>query len=170
MASPTGGKDGRARDKRGTFVTAPETIERDAEAFRMKSRGATYAEIAIALGFTDATHACKAMKRHLDRTISPSIEEYRAIQAEQLEHLYREGMRVMETAHLRVSGGKVVYLADRVTGQEKELHDDTPVLRAIETLIRVMDRKAKLLGLDAPQKVIAEVSNVTVTVKGADDV
>lgn len=39
----------------------------------------------------------------------------------------------------------------------RPLEDDAPVLKAIESLLKIAERRAKLLGLDAPVKKIVEV-------------
>lgn len=175
----TSGEQGRTRSGVGRYVPPEGTPERDAEAFRMRSRGATFAEIAIALGFVDSSHVSKAMRRHLDRIVKPAADEYRALMDERLDYMRREALRVLEATHYRVSEGRVIYHADCSCPKDlygtpcphwQPLEDDSPVLAAIDRLLKIEERQAKLHGLDAPVKQQVEVSNVTVRVEGADDV
>ncbi len=57
------------------------------------------------------------------------------------------------------------YLPVGPEGEETELTDDGPALDAIRTLLRIAERRSKLLGLDAPVKVEAE-GEVHVVVRG----
>jgi len=50
------------------------------------------------------------------------------------------------------------------------LEDDAPILAAADRILKVLERRAKLHGLDAPTKVQAQVASVRVTVDGAEDV
>lgn len=153
---------------RGRFAIAQETLQRDAAAFNMKSRGCTHNEIAIALGFTDGPHVAKALRRHLERAITPAVDEYRALMDHQLDEMHRAVLRVLETTHLKISDGRVVYYDDETSGQPKPLLDDSPVLASVDRLLKIQDQRAKLYGLYAPTKV--DVRNVTVRVEGAEDV
>lgn len=154
----------------GRFTTNPDTIERDATAFSMKARGCTYREIAIALGYTDDSHVSKALKRHMQRRIEPVADEYRAILDDQLDSMYRSVMRVLETTHLKVNDGRVVYYDEPDgNGPPKPLLDDSPVLAAVDRLLKIQKARRELYGLDAPTKVETSGS-VTVRVEGAEDV
>lgn len=163
----------------GSFVPPEHGPERDAEAFRMKSRSRTLSEIALALGYVDASHAHKAIKRHVERRVAPAADEYIALMDDQLDHMYRETMRVLETTHYKVNDGRVVYFAgedctcatDGIScTHAKPLKDDAPVLAAVDRMLKIQERRAKLYGLDKPVKHDVSVSNVTVRVEGADDV
>lgn len=155
-----------------------DSPERDAEAFRMKSRGATLVEIAMALAYTDSSHVSKALKRHIDRIVTPAADEYRKLMDERLDHMRREALRVLETTHYKVNNGVVVHATLEECGcpawetcpHAKPLLDDSPVLAAIDRLLKIEERQARLHGLDAPVKHDVSVSSVTVRVEGADDV
>lgn len=166
--SPGSGRAPRRRD--GRFVSNPETIERDTQAFNMRSRGCTYSEIAIALEFTDEGHVALALRRHVQRRIAPDIDEHRARADEELDAMQRAVLRVLETTHLKVNDGRVVYYdGTDGSGPPKALEDDSPVLAAVDRWLKIQDRRAKLFGLDAATKVETSGS-VTVRVEGAEDV
>lgn len=93
-----------------------------------------------------------------------ALEDYAAQQAE-TAHVARDRelakLDLMEQAvhvvlnrlHVTVSNGKLIYLND------KPLEDDAPILSAVDRLVRIADRRAKLLGMDAPARI--EVSDAT---------
>jgi len=175
---PSMGNNG-PRDGQGNFLPNDGVAERDAEAFRMRTRGATLSEIEIALQYSSPQHVSTALKRHVTRIVKPAADEYRALMDDQLDHMYREVMRVLEAAHYKVSDGRVVYHADcdcpvgldlERCPHWKPLKDTSPVLSSVDRLLKIQERRAKLYGLDAPVKQKIDVQNVTVKVEGSDDV
>jgi hypothetical protein len=66
--------------------------------------------------------------------------------------MYRSVMGVLEREHVTVSHGKIVVTPDPDTGEERPLIDDAPILNAVDRLLRIQERRARLLGLDAPVK------------------
>jgi hypothetical protein len=153
-----------ARDGKGRFVENEETAERDAEAFRMRARGRLLREIAAELGFYDESAVRAALQRRNNRVTGPAVAEYRREMDAQLDELHREAMKVLEAKHLRINNGEIVH------ADGEPVIDDAPVLRAIETILKVQERRARLHGLDAPTKVQAEVQSVRVSIEGAEDV
>lgn len=161
----------QARNGRGGIVATPESIERDAKAFEMRAAGKRMDEIALALGYCDGSHVHRQLKKHLERVVSPSADLYRATMLDQLDRMYRETMRVLEATHYHVNAGVVVYHGDPANPDSVQpLLDDSPVLAAVDRLLKIQERTAKLLGLDAPAKVDVQQQHITVTVKGAEDV
>lgn len=145
---------GVTRDGNGRFERNAETAARDAEAARLRSRGLTYRQIAEQLGMAGPGKAHEAVKRVLAETVADAAEDLRKVELERLDQMYRAALKVLEADHYAVSHGKVVYLED---GSEP-LADNGPVLQAIDRLLKIQERRAKLLGLDAPSK-----TNVTVS-------
>lgn len=166
------------RDGQGNFVPTEGVPARDAEAFRMRARGATLNEIMLALQYSSPQHVSTALKRHVSRIVKPAADEYIAVMDEQLDHMYRETMRVLEATHYRVSDGRVIYHSECdcpvIDGEHcphwKPLKDTSPVLSSVDRLLKIQERRAKLYGLDAPVKQKIDIQNVTVKVEGADDV
>lgn len=141
MANRDHGKDGR-------FMRTIEGAERDAEAARLKSRGQSYAQIARNLGYADHTGAYKAVQRALVAVPAESVDELRRLQSEQIDALTAKAYEVLESTHFaHTQHGELVRAPD---GQP--LIDDMPVLHAIDRLIRLAERRAKLMGLDAPTR------------------
>jgi hypothetical protein len=152
----------RERDSNGKFTRTIDHAAQDAAAAGLRARGATYDAIAIELGYCDRHAARRAVERALVATVTEPAAEVRQLELARLDEMYRAALAVLERQHLTVSHGKVVHtggvpvIDDRgnVTWVGGEpLLDDAPVLQAIDRMIRIMERRAKLLGLDAPTKV-----------------
>lgn len=147
MATSDQGHPEKPRNGRGRYTRSPATAERDAEAARMRANGSTYDQIATALGFSTRTNARRAIQRALAATVREPADELRQLELVRLDALWVEATKVMTAEHLTVNHGKVV----EVDGVP--LKDDGPVLSAIDRLLKIMERRAKLVGLDAPAKV-----------------
>jgi hypothetical protein len=159
----------------GEYVRTVETAERDAAAARLRSRGRTYAQIAEELGLSGKQVAFDCVQRAIKAIVKEPATEALAIELERLdldlirlEELETEARTVMRRNHLTVSHGKVISTANPDTGKEEPLLDDGPVLQAIDRLVRIeeargrnSDRRARLLGLNAPTRVDAIVHEVT---------
>lgn len=170
-ATPDDGGSKRVRDGKGKFAEDPEALRRDADAFRMKAKGATYDEIAVALGYYDKSHAHASIKRHIATIVPPAAAEYRQVMDAQLDELMRRAVAVMDSKHFAISHGQIIYEPGTEFGEDgKPLIDDGPVLSAIDRVLKIQQRRAALWGLDAPAQQRIQVQNVRVTVDGADDV
>lgn len=143
---------GRPRDGKGKFLAALDTAERDAEACRMVEQGYRYEEIAKALGFANRAGAHRAVERALTRTVQEPADAVRKIHLARLQEMYRTAREIMLKNHIAVQNGKVVYL-DGTDGTRAPVADDMPKLAAIDRMLRVLEREAKLLGLDAAKQV-----------------
>jgi len=150
----TGDANGRTRDGQGQFLRSLENAERDARAVALRTRGASYQQIADELKYADRATAYRAVKAMLLAIPAKQVAELRAVEGERLDRLTAEAFAVLERDHLHVSqGGKIVRDDD---GQL--VLDDGPKLAAINTLVRIAERRARLFGLDAPVKVNATLS------------
>ncbi|KOG84471.1 hypothetical protein ACZ90_25050 [Streptomyces albus subsp. albus] len=136
----------RPRGGRGQFVRSLSTAERDAEAARLRSLGWSYPRIAAELGWKTRADAHNAVKRVLKETVREAGDDVRTLELERLDRLEAAANEVLEREHVTVSNGRVVVL------HETPLPDDGPVLAAIDRLLKIQERRARLLGLDAPTK------------------
>lgn len=134
----------------GRFVQEVETAERDAKAAELKATGMSYGAVARALGFADESGAYRAAQRAM-RAIAEPARELRALELARLDFALQAAWKIMTMAHIAVSNGRVVLHPE--TGAP--LRDYGPVLAAIDRVIRIGERRAKLLGLDAPTKIEA---------------
>lgn len=159
----------RPRGGNGKFVTSMSTVQRDAEAFRLRSMGWTFERIAQELGMKNRGVAEKAVKRALAKVRVPAVEEFRKTQQEALERMKAEAFGVLERQHVAHSQGRIVEQWDEQAGRAVPVLDDGPKLDAIKTLIQVFTREAKLQGSDSPVKVEQEANGtVRIEIKGID--
>lgn len=158
------GTDGKAvraqaRSATGEFIRDPETVKRDAEAARLRSRSQSYTQIGATLGIS-RQQAFEAVQRAMRDIIAEPAEAVRQMELEKLDRLERAALDVLSRVH------EVVY-----QGQTTGIVDDGPTLAAVATLQRLNESRRKLLGLDRPAQL--EVSGgVTYEIVGvsADDI
>lgn len=132
----------------GTARTTRQEREeaRDAQAARLRALRLTYDQIAEKLGYADHTGAMKAAKRGRDRAVREPHQDMVAMDLAELDEMAQEAWKVLRNTHYVVDRGEVVHLDD------EPLLDDAPVLAAIAKLLDIQQRRAKLVGLDAPAR------------------
>jgi len=123
------------------------TREKDIRALDLRRRGLSYPQIAAETGCSLST-AHAMVQRALADSAREAAEEVRQIEAGRLDDLTRTLNRVLLARHIVVSQGQVMKHPE--TGETLTDHD--PVIRAVLALVRVSERRAKLLGLDAPTR------------------
>lgn len=102
-----------------TAVSA-ETIEKERQVLELRRAGVTFDEIATRVGYADRGAAHKAYKRALARTLQQPAAEIRELEADRLDRLL-------------------------VAVWARALRGD---LAAVDRVIRLMERRSRLLGLD----------------------
>lgn len=134
-----------------------EMEERAQKALDYRRQGLSFAQIGAQLGIDKVT-AYRDVTRQLSKLAEQNAglaAEYRALELERLDDLERTARRILTTRHVQVSHGRVVrgIDVDPRTGevQDTTLEDDAPVLAAVQALLRIGERRARLLGLDAPR-------------------
>ena len=133
--------------------------DREAQALELRRNGASYPQIADRLGISVST-AWEAVHRVLDRTAQEAAGDVRKLELERLDQLQIAALAVLRRTHPVVQAGKIVYSGSGDAAQP--LIDDGPTLAAIRTLLDIQQRRARLLGLDAPTKVEAKVLTMDV--------
>lgn len=99
-------------------------VDKQVRALELRKAGLTLEQIANELGYASKSGAAKALSAALQKTIQEPADELRTLESQRLDALLHSLWN-------------------------NALSGDT---RAIDTCLRVMDRRAKLLGLDAPSK------------------
>ncbi len=99
-------------------------VDRQVAAVRLRRNGCTYDEIAATLGYAGRGSAHKAVGAALHAVRSEEVDTYRALELARLDRLQ-----------------EAVW--------DKAVHGN---LRAVDTVLKIMARRASLLGLDAPVK------------------
>jgi hypothetical protein len=129
-----------------------DIADRRAKLIKYRLAGRAYDDIYEELGYSSAHAASRDFSRALESNIAEqrtSMEVYREAELMKLDDLTTKAMNVLLTRHfVTTQAGKIVEHPE--TGQP--LLDDGPVLHAIDRLLKIGDRRAKLLGLDAPQR------------------
>lgn len=132
------------------FKTSPRriaTAQRRAQAVKLRLAGMRYDDIATQLGYNSRGAAAQDVQRALAAEIAEPAEELRAIEVQRLDMLWNTAMKVLTRLHVSISNGKVVHL------DGAPVRDDGPVLQSIDRLLKIQERRARLLGLDAPKQV-----------------
>jgi hypothetical protein len=132
-------------------------IQKDAQAVDLRRRNLTYRQIAAQMGFRSVASAHEAVARGLADMLLEPANELRQMEAERLDEMARSAWRVLYEKHVHVTAaGKIAVNPE----DGKPLIDDGVVLKAIDSLLKISERRAKLLGLDQPTRVRAEVEHV----------
>ena len=141
------------RNQHGRIVRTPEQIARDHEAAQLRSHSFTFQQIGDRFG-VNASGAYKMVQRAIADIPRGNTIELVALELEKLDAIERKYLEIAAKHHVFVSqGGKVVYDGD------VKLEDDGPAMQAMAGLLRVSERRSRLLGLDAPAKSQVEVVN-----------
>lgn len=103
-----------------------EALERQRKALELRKFGVGFQAIADQLGYADASGAYRAVMAGLKKTLQEPADEVRKMELERLD---------------------VAMLA--IQAQVRAGH-----LAAIDKWLKIMERRARLLGLDAPAKAV----------------
>lgn len=110
----------------------PEQFDKENAVLELRRSGETWARIAEIVGYANASGAQKAYARVVIRVQRDSVEDIRDLELDRLDKIQRS------------------YWRPAIVDGDK---------KAAELVLKIMDRRAKLLGLDAPNRVQAEVVN-----------
>ncbi|MFF4346798.1 hypothetical protein [Streptomyces sp. NPDC001530] len=161
-----------------------EKAERAAIVFDLKRDGHSFRDIEAITAAPDGptggvrvpwSTARDLVREEAQRRVDPRVEEYRSLELARLEaalerlHNMEESVRtVMARKHITVNNGRVIKAVNPDSGEEETVEDDTFVLQAVDRLNRIEESRRKtsesirrLLGLDAPTKVEATVTETT---------
>lgn len=105
----------------GRGVPSPEVIAREGRALELRRAGVAYDDIALAVGYGNRGSAYRAVQRAIRRAHREPAEALRALESDRLDDVHR------------------AVWPKAITGD----------LAAVDRVIKVQERRAKLLGLDA---------------------
>lgn len=155
-----------------TSARAVRDAQRRAEMLSLRLEGMTLEQIGERMGVGKPTVSRVISNALASHTREPA-EELLTLELGRCDVLLSEAMQTVKAFHPLVSAGRVVSapMLDN-TGQPvrnpesgdvltRVLEDKAPKLAAIATAVRVMERRAKLLGLDAATKLQQEVTVTT---------
>lgn len=125
-----------------------ETIRRAFEVMRAHDDGLGFRQIAVAMDPPmSPTRAHQLYGIALTELAKLASGEDRKAALRRLDNIAAEAWAVVRTEHVHVTPKGTVAFHDG-----RAVLDDKPKLEALNTLIRVEQRRAKLLGLDAPTR------------------
>jgi len=113
------------------------------KALELRKAGVSYQRIADTLGYKSASGAHKAVQTALKKTLQEPSDDLRKLEVERLD------------------AALAAVWASVLKGQ----------YGAVDRFLRIQERRARLLGLDAPTKtdVTSGGEKITVTIKGIDE-
>lgn len=117
-----------------------DAAEKRTRALQLRKAGATYDQIAQQVGYENRGNAYRAVMQELKELPKDDAAEVLTLEVERLDQLL-------------------------VALWPKAMKGD---VRSAETVIRLMERRAKLLGLDAPAAVNVQGTTVHYTIEGID--
>jgi hypothetical protein len=110
---------------------AAERESKEAKVLELRRAGFTFQRIAEEVGYATPSGAQRALERIMTRNVPQAPEEFRWQELDRLDRM------------------QVALWPRAMKGDD----------RAIGTIVRLMERRARLVGIDAPQRIQAEVVN-----------
>ncbi len=111
-----------------TSVKRLQALERQRQALELRKEGKGFVEIAAKLGYKGPSGAHQAVMRALRRTLQEPCDELRRLELERCDALLAGLWPKAKKGHVA----------------------------SVDKVLKVMERRAKLLGLDAPTKIDIE--------------
>jgi hypothetical protein len=155
-----------------TSARAVRDAQRRAEMLSLRLEGKTLEQIGAHMNVgADTVH--RVISRALTAQTREPAEELLNLELGRCDVLLNEAMQTVRAFHPMVSGGKVVSapmlnnqgepIRNPETGDvlTRVLEDKAPKLAAIHVAAKVLERRAKYLGLDAPSRFQQDVTLTT---------
>ena len=137
----------KGKQERGNSGEALENEARRDEAMNLRIVGKTYKQIGIAMGYSEA-RAHKVVTKELARIReerAETINDVRDMELERLDHLFAIAMGRADPPETKDPDLLELQAENR--------------MKAIDRAVKLMDRRAKLLGLDAPKRIDTSITN-----------
>jgi len=163
----------RARGGGGKFTRTAATIERDHKAAELHGQGWSYRRIAAELGFASGGKAHEAVMRAFADIPTPGSDYAKRLDLERIDRLIEKAWAIALKDHLTVSQGRIVgkligwqrdddgeILRDgdgKPIGLYEDILDDMPALAAIREIRALLERRARIIGYEAPARSRIEV-------------
>ena len=123
----------------------------DDRALALRRQHVSYREIARQLGLSSPSRAHAAVRRAIAAEPFDDVEAVRRDIAEQLDEALGLARSIIRRAAL----------VGPASGTRPAVNDDDRAVRALETYVRLLDRKAKLFGADLPVRRFVQVEVIT---------
>jgi hypothetical protein len=148
-----------ARITRDAELSTMTQFEFDAEVWRLTTLGWASWRVCAELRIQHPREVSESIERYLKNNELTDIQK-RQIMVGQLDEAIERTMGVLGHTHFKVYKGTLIMVpadpCDPESVKDAASHvpliDDRPTLDAAKTLAVLLDRKARLLGLDAPER------------------
>lgn len=157
---------GETRGSNGQFRRTPASAARDMRAAELHGQGWTHERIAAELGYAGRGSVSKAIERAYTGIVTPGAAAAKRLDFERIDRLIEKNWEALERPHVAVSNGRVVRrfmgVERHPDGIEKldadgkpipvfeDVLDDGPVAVHTMTILRLIERRAKMHGYDEP--------------------
>jgi hypothetical protein len=122
-----------------------KTQARDMEALRLRTTGWGLEEIAHHFGVSSNTVAL-SLRRAVSVMARFAGNEQRLLELQKLDEAEAEVWKVLKMSHwVYTNRGDLVY-----DPEDKPMRDGRIILEAVDRLMKIAERRSKLMGLDAP--------------------
>ena len=135
--------------------------KKDREAARLKAIGHSLEEVAELLnlkdrltGEYDPRRAAKAVQRGLTAVYRFSVDEMRLQELQSLDEMEKHLWSSLRREHVLVQQGRVIMVDGAV------VNDERFVLEALDRILKIKERRAKYLGLDAQVRLSVEADQI----------
>ena len=140
-----------------------DSAQRRADIMSMRLDGKSFVDIAAHFNVS-VTYIHKVYRKTMREVYIEDAEEMRKVHNARLEQTYREALELRAVFSPLVSAGRVVrdvvfdtegniLLQDNGEPLIRAIRDIAPYVKSIELRLKIMERQAKLNGLDKPTKV-----------------
>jgi len=143
-----------ARRKSTTLPGSLVTRQKQKEMLEMRMAGEKYPDLAEHFNCS-VTYCIKLVNKALKEVTKGPAEEFLDLELMKLDAYQKEALAVLNRFHPLISHGQVIRMkqdGDLPDEPGIALQDDSPILQAIDRLLKISERRAKLLGLDKPEK------------------
>ena len=162
------------RNGDGKFARSLKTAQRDHDALALKVKGQSLQRIANELGYASKGAVSTAIRRAFRDLPGPGTEDEKRLDLERIDRLIEASWEVLEREHVAYSNGQVIRRRtglveldesglERLDDKGKtiplyeEVLDDGPLLASVDRIRSLLERRAKIIGYDAPARSRIEV-------------
>lgn len=138
-------QDDYTQTKRGRLSKLEKQL-RDADIWALRARGHSVMQIAETQDLSPATVRA-SLSRVAEEYKVESAAEIIKMELDRLDIMLVHAMHALEGEYVAWSNGRMMKDDDN-----NSVPDVGPVMKAIDTILKIMDRRSKYLGLDAPSK------------------
>jgi hypothetical protein len=138
-----------------------QSWRKDREAARLKAVGHSLEEIADMLqltdhetGLPDPRRAAKAVQRGLQAVVRFTTDEKRLEELDSLDAMEQHLWNSLRREHVLVQQGRVIMI------EGQTVQDERFVLEALDRILKIKERRAKYLGLDAQVRLSVEADQL----------